>query len=231
MQVLPSRTGEPTAVIAGVALHSRYDPVREAQRFVESGLPVEPPSVVLLLGGDLGHLPRALGARLPGARALGLFYDRELYERSLLRPAESWHPGMGEPPGDWLRRRLSELDLDGLALLEWPPASRIWPEQARRVRGEAEQVLRELRGTLVTTRGAGSRWIRNSVLNFRFTPRLLDRSGLGAPLRRSCWPSRGPPWSAPGAGCAGSGSASGSGPCPPPPSFCGRRGWTRTWSS
>ncbi len=180
MEILSSRTGEPTAVIGGIALHSRYDPVLEAERFVGSGLPADPPAVVLLLGGDLGHLPRALRRRLPAARVLGLYYDRELRERSLECPEPCWDPGLPETPEAWLRRHLCELDLEGLALLEWPAAARIWPEAARRVRRAVEQVLRELRGSLVTTRAAGRRWLRNSLLNFRFTPFLAPPPAVEA---------------------------------------------------
>ncbi len=206
MEITPSRTGEPTALIAGVALHSRYDPLREAERFLQSSLPPDPPSVVLLLGAGLGYLTRCIRRRFPAARVIAFYYDREIYERGAgresgggresgaggesggrpdpARPDLGWHPGLPEAADAWLRRRLGELDLEGLRLVEWPPSSRIYPSTARAVRRAVEQVLRELRGSLVTTRAAGRRWIRNSFLNFCHTPALLQEEELrdGRPI-------------------------------------------------
>jgi hypothetical protein len=177
MEIIPARSGACTAIIAGIALHSRYDPLREAERFVQTSLQGEIPSAIVLLGAGLGYLVDSLRRRFPSARLLALYYDARIHEKSLNRAELAWHPGMPEDPEAWLRRMLCELDLEGLRVLEWPPSSRIFPDLARRARRAVEQVARELRGSMVTTQAAGRRWMRNSLLNFLNTRSLIRPAG------------------------------------------------------
>ena len=97
LEILASRSGQPTARLRGVYLHSPYDPGAEALRFVQDRLKGQNPAVVLLLGAELGHARAALRRLHPQAALLAVFYDAQLQERSLDRPGpnESWRPGQG----------------------------------------------------------------------------------------------------------------------------------------
>ncbi|MBN1836776.1 MAG: DUF115 domain-containing protein [Spirochaetales bacterium] len=200
LQLVASSAGPPTAAVRGSYLHSRYDPAREAERFVDRALGRHRPSVVVLLGAGLGYLIQALRQRAPGARVLPVFYDHEIYRAALARaaaaraaptresrgagslgpvpvpsaPAESqaWHPERGDSLLDFLRAHVRELDSEGLTVMEWPASARLYPDFSELGNRAVRQLLRELRGSLVTTAALGRRWLRNAFRNFVFLERL-----------------------------------------------------------
>lgn len=204
LELIASRAGPPTAVVRGSYLHSRYDPEREAQRFVTQALGSERPTVVVLLGAGLGYLVEALRRRDPGVRILSVFYDLAVHQAAIAAPdlsgngppassgtllspagragaAETWHPGHPEPLLDFLRARIQELDGEGLSVIEWPVSARLYPQLSREGNRAVRQLLRELRGSLVTTAALGRRWIANAVRNFVFLDRLVPHAPPAGP--------------------------------------------------
>lgn len=178
VEVFTSRSGVPSIRVGGVAIHSPYDPVREAQRFMDTALAAERPSTVVVLGEGLGYLSGCVSRRHPGVRVLRVCYSHELFRRSETFLSEAWaadapasdlwHPGSDTGVGEFLRERIGELDIEGLRVLEWPPSSRLFPRQSRAANEALQQILRELNGSIVTTMAAGKLWVRNCVSNFLF---------------------------------------------------------------
>jgi hypothetical protein len=177
-----ARSGAASLRVAGSALHSPYDPEREAARFIETALADETPSTVVLLGEGLGYAARVLEERLPGVRILLVFYSQELAGLSRASSHPRWHPGSPQGVADFFRASLAEMDMEGLRALEWQPSAAAWPEQSRAAHEALRQVLQELNGSLVTTVSAGKLWIRNTVSNFVH----LDMPLAGSP----CGPER-----------------------------------------
>jgi len=168
-----------------VALHSPYDPAREAERFAEGALGLEAPSTVVVLGEGLGYLTRWIRGAHPSARVLKVHYSEEISRRSSSvseADADTWHPGLRVSVGEFLASRLGELDLEGLRMIEWPPSARLFPALSRTANEALQQCLRELNGTLVTTISVGRLWLRNCVANFL----SLEEVFRGAP----CSPER-----------------------------------------
>ncbi|HVO37896.1 MAG TPA: 6-hydroxymethylpterin diphosphokinase MptE-like protein [Spirochaetia bacterium] len=164
LEVFASRAGPPSLKIDGRAYHSAFDPVREAERYLETALGAGDASTVVVLGEGLGYISRAVRDRLPAARVISIQYSRDLPAPPAER-ADTWRPG-AEEVSDFLRARLGELDVEGLRVIEWPPGARIFPEESRRVQTSLQQVLRELTGSFVTTVAAGKLWLRNCIANF-----------------------------------------------------------------
>jgi len=165
LEVFASRSGPPSLKINGRAYHSPFDPVREAERFLDTALGRgADASIVVVLGEGLGYLSRALRERSPSARVISLQYSPDL-PLSPASPTDTWDPGRGDV-ADFLRARIGELDVEGLRIVEWPPAAQIFPEESRRIQASLQQVLRELNGSLVTTISAGKLWLRNCLANF-----------------------------------------------------------------
>jgi hypothetical protein len=181
IEAFTARSGAPTLRIDGVAVHSPYDPVREALRFVRESLGAESPSTVIVLGEALGHAGAAVSAVFPGARVLLVSYSPEVARLALPAPVPSWDPSMPGTVAEFLRRHLGELDVEGLRVLEWPPCARLFPEVSRQANAAVRQVVQELNGSFVTSVGAGRRWVRNSVANCLF----LDRPLSGRPCAGS----------------------------------------------
>ncbi len=161
-----TRSGHLTLTDAKASIHSRYDPVREADRFAAKALQNATPSSIVLLGPGLGYVARSLRRCSPGSRIIGIYYDERVYDLAQERPSPSWHPGLASSLESFLRNSLTDLDGVGLKILNWGPCSRLFPERARRVATAVHQHVRELTGNFVTVNTLGKLWIRNSVLNF-----------------------------------------------------------------
>jgi hypothetical protein len=166
IEAFSSRTGAPTVRIDGVALHSPYDPVREADRFVASAIGPEPPSTILVLGEGLGYVSQAAVRLHPRARVLSVSYSGDLPTGAGTGSVASWSPGSTGTIGDFLRARLGELDIEGLRVVEWPPSARIFAALSLTANEAVRQVVQELNGSFAASVGLGRSWIRNSVANF-----------------------------------------------------------------
>jgi len=168
LEIRTTRSGNRTAYIDGTYLHSPYDPDKEAGRFVRQTLKSQHPSIVLLLGAGIGYIYEELTHSYPNARVIALFYDETVRKAFCtdLPQRLFWHPGRSESLLTFLRTQIHELEAEGLVLVEWPPSARIFPIQAMEANQAVHQLLREIRGSLVTTSTLGRRWLRNSLTNF-----------------------------------------------------------------
>jgi hypothetical protein len=176
LEIIPTKTNLSTAVINGQALHSRYDPLKESQRFVDSSLNGEYPSAVIFLGTGLGYTASLIKETFPQAKLICIYYSADICKESKLTSCLYWFPGAEITLLSFLRLNLKELELEGLRILKWMPSERIFPEMAKTATTALQQVLKELRGSLVTTLAMGRRWIQNSFINFLSIERVLTPS-------------------------------------------------------
>jgi hypothetical protein len=183
LEIRTARSGEQTARVEGTYIHSPYDPVKEARRFIRQSLRAQYPSLIILLGAGLGYLYAELRRALPSARIVLVFYHEALPGafRHPLPPGSYWHPGAGQSLLGFLRCQVHELEAEGLLTLEWPPSARIFARRSMKANQAIHQLIREIRGTLVTTSALGRLWLKNSLFNFigidEVFPAAWGRSG------------------------------------------------------
>src|SRR5208337_2054916 len=123
IETFTAKSGALTARVDGIALHSPYDPAREARRFVEAHAGQYVPSAVVVLGEGLGYVSAAVESLYPGARLIRIFYSDEIMATGNARGAgpevhggfgPAWCPGMKAGLNAFLAAALGELDLEGL---------------------------------------------------------------------------------------------------------------------
>lgn len=189
IEVYPSRSGKPTARANGVRLHSAYDPETEASRFVERSLAASVPGTVVVLGESLGYVADAVAARYPGTKILPIYYSGELRPPDRAPDARGWAPEDGVTTAAFLAHALDELDVEGLAVLEWPPSGRAFPELARRAAQELAVVVQRRAASLQTVRHFGRRALRNAAANAVHSSRYVRPAGGGPVLIAASGPS------------------------------------------
>jgi hypothetical protein len=182
LELSSSKSGQPIARIKGIHLHSPYDPQKEARRFLQESIKQANPSTILLLGAGLGYLYRETTESFPNAGVVVVFYHEEVVKSFSPGPPPGmyWHPGQDMSLLQFLRNRIHELEAEGLAVVEWPPSARIFPEVSLRANEALHQLFREIRGTLVTTAALGKRWLRNSLGNFLGIEEVFPPAGGGS---------------------------------------------------
>ena len=177
IEAFAAKSGSRSLRVDGIALHSPYDPVHEARRFVREGLGTDPPATVLVLGEGLGYVGDAVVDLFPGARVIQVHYSAEVSRLSRPPTGPAWAPGEKPDLATFLLSHIGELDVEGLRVIEWPPSARSSPSVSRQANDAVRGVIQQLNGSLVTTIGAGRRWIRNSIANFLAFESVL----VGAP--------------------------------------------------
>jgi hypothetical protein len=182
IELFTARSGAPSLKVDGVAMHSPYDPAREAARFAQQTLGTEKPATVIVLGECMGHVTEAVARLRPGSLLIAAVYSSEIAQASILRGVPVWHPGSSLAFSEFLRRHLGELQIEGLRIVEWPPAARAFPGVSREANEAVRQVVQELNGSFITTVAAGRTWLRNSFANFLYADPVLSGQ-LCAPSR------------------------------------------------
>ena len=177
-----SKSGPPTCAADGLWLHSRYDPEHEALRFAESTLGGASPSHVVLLGPCLDYLSAAVRARLPGARIVVVQYSSFFAENSRGLADQAWHPGLGSSLEAFLDLALDEDAISGVAVLEWEPASRAFPEESLAARTALRESLERLSSSTATVKASGRRWIANACSSFLLIERAWATEPSSIPI-------------------------------------------------
>ncbi|SIQ78350.1 hypothetical protein SAMN05920897_1154 [Alkalispirochaeta americana] len=157
-EYLPTRSGEQTVLVEGRLLHSRYDPRREAQRFIDTVSLEYPRGTAVLIGDGTGIVSRELQKRHPSLRVIGLRPSPEGVSLDGTMPAI--------PLGNLeqaLRNSLHPLEVTTIQVISWPGARTaipLWMEQTEHF---VLAVFRALQAELATTASFGRLWLTNAL--------------------------------------------------------------------
>ena len=174
---VPSRSGQPTVEVDGVAYHSAHDPLREVQRFYSS-LKLEDADVILHFGWGLGYCGETLRERTkPGARIVVFEPDEELFELSRGEPTN--HEVFQDARfqfvvGGQVLQFFDDWDLadfqatDQILWVEWPAALREHATEAESLKTQFKSHLRDRAANLLTHFKNGETYFRNVVGNFEY---------------------------------------------------------------
>jgi hypothetical protein len=186
----PSRSGARGLTVDGLAIHSRFDPAIEADRFVAALGWLCPPSCVILLEPGIDHLARSLGERFPRTKMLVVHYDREIASMADDGNNPVWSPPMdssdaGSAMDDlriFIENELSEEDISGIRLLPWPPAAKAFPKMHTAVLGTILEITRRLAAGIETTAAFGRRWFSNAIDNARTAGSIVGPLETSSPV-------------------------------------------------
>ncbi len=192
-QVVPAKDGAPTLIITDpggkpVAFHSRYAPVSEARKQVESAYSGQ--SHALVFGLGLGYILDQILARMaeaPGQRLVFVIEpDPEVFRLALatrdLRavladPRFVWCVGQtAEEVGDTWSASLDWAAMEQLAIIEHPPTMARFPEFFARLKEKIRFQANRSKGNLVTMMKVGHHFHTNT---FRNVAALATLPGVG----------------------------------------------------
>ena len=184
LELFRAKSGDLTASVPGGLLHSRYDPRREAERYLDRALgygsrseQVPRPATVLLLGTGLGYLASVIRNRLPNCHLIAVSALNALQTEH--RPAIDVHVDLSAgDPAELLSRAMGPADVAGLELLEWEPELRAAPQATEAARTAVRELVVRYNADVATTGFFGRRYIRNAVRTLLFS-KSAHTSGPG----------------------------------------------------
>ncbi|MGO8694239.1 MAG: 6-hydroxymethylpterin diphosphokinase MptE-like protein [Rectinemataceae bacterium] len=177
-----SRGGSPVCRADGLYLHSPYAPEREAERFIESRIGGRSPTAIVLLAPCLDYLSPRLRARFPGAAIIALQPHPFFRGKEMGGHDAAWYPDSSIALANFLERSVDEDALAGLAVLEWPPGARAFPESVARFREALRSVLDRLAGSAATLRTFGRRWFANACRSYLLIERIAIPPFFAGPI-------------------------------------------------
>ena len=171
-----AQSGDITATAADRYIHSRFDPAREASRFVE-GLG-ELPRTVVIIGAGLGYITAAIRERRTDCHIVAIHLSPELAERAVHAADHSWHPGLTARLDQFVAASIHPVETGSVTVINWPAATHAFPEVAARCEQAISPALARLQAAFMTEGSTGRRWIRNAALNYRIAqPVVLVPTG------------------------------------------------------
>lgn len=165
MDLISTRDGVKTLSYNKVYLHSKYSPLKEAEKFVKSNITTK--NTLIILGAGLGYLFKAVKRKNPNVEIISIPYNKELGELSLeLNPEPRIQWDMETPLQDFIKVNININNIKDLQVIEWQPASRAFPEVSSIFGQILIERIRKVNGNLMTTARFGKKWIQNSIKNF-----------------------------------------------------------------
>src|SRR6056297_983496 len=111
-------------------LHSRYDPWREAEKYIQHAQVSFSSATYILLEPGYGYLGQVLLKKNPHAKIVEVHCtsDIETFSVSAVQPEISaWSPDSQISLFAFLSLQIDDLEIGSVEVLEWPPAERIFP--------------------------------------------------------------------------------------------------------
>ncbi len=170
--------------------HSHYNPVREAERFVQTCIGSKKPGIVIVMGPGKNYIQAAIANMLPQTSIYSL-QPSSIFSDTDGKDGSSWNPESPFSLRQFLRAALlNDRAAAGVAILEWEPVMAAFPETSARIRNELTRSLATSASDRATVSYWARKWLRNSLnfslniktsslLNFQESPILLAAAGPG----------------------------------------------------
>jgi hypothetical protein len=195
-RLVPAKNGY-TVYAGDTALHSRYNPRLEAEKYAASLKLEKPYRYFILIEPGLDYLGSLLRRRFPRAAVITLhcsafFADKKL--RPLCGGGEaedplSWDPLCGEGLETFLERTVT-ADARAIRLIEWRPSVNAYGKAYLELAGRTVECVRRISAGSVTVRNFGRRWLKNALRNLAlFLHPVQVRRGTGAVVVCAAGPS------------------------------------------
>ncbi|MDR2798160.1 MAG: DUF115 domain-containing protein [Treponema sp.] len=156
------------------ALHSRYNPQGEAEKYLNSlDLPPGIRFFILIEPGQEYLIP-LLYQKFPAARIIALHVQASNTPRVAQEiPVIRWNPEAGIPLQAFLEQEIPDTLAAAIRIIEWRPALAAYGERYRWLLKETVDFIKRIDANTRTTRTFGRRWFRNFFKNLMLIQRVL----------------------------------------------------------
>lgn len=170
------------ATVRPAVLHSRYDPVKEAIRFIEQqDFPSSPAIIVVTEPGE-SYLAEPLRTRFPGTLLVAVRYQDSCFHDADALWDAVWRPNCGKDLVSFLLNCVPDELLPVTSFLCWKPSDSVWPEAARTVWEGISAMIRTQQSVMYTRSAFGPRWFLNMVKNCALAARPCVAPKTGKPV-------------------------------------------------
>ncbi|MDR2471895.1 MAG: DUF115 domain-containing protein [Treponema sp.] len=187
-RLVPAKKGY-TVYAGETALHSRYDPREEAEKYAASLEAEKNRPYLILIEPGLPYLERALRRSIPEREIISLhcspFFSPDnpaLEAAGLGEERPGWNPARTEGLEDFLEGILSGAEAAEIAVIEWRPALNAYGRAYADLAARTVECIRRITANRATVRNFGRRWVRNALRNLALLEGAVEARGGASPV-------------------------------------------------
>jgi hypothetical protein len=176
-------SGFPTVYVGNQALHSRYNPPAEAEKYINSLHFREGVRFFILLEPGLGYTAAALRKKFPDSVILILHVSDFLAsQHNYSETFPAWSPGSGTTLLRFLEDHIPDTEAASIALVEWRPSQSVFGGAYLRLFAETAEYVKRADANKRTAANFGKRWFRNVFKNLAILKKAPRYRPFAAPL-------------------------------------------------
>ena len=166
-----------------LALHSRYNPSGEAERYLDSLALEKSIGFFILIEPGMGYLSSCLRKKNPDSKIIAL-HAKALPEfiPEENRPDASWFPGAEMSLRKFLEQEIPEIPAQAVKVIEWRPALTIFREAYCFLLSETVEFIKQNDASARTVKQFGQRWFRNFFKNLALLSNLIYPESFTFPI-------------------------------------------------
>jgi hypothetical protein len=170
--------------------HSARDPIREAERALQSAVGADVPSLVIVIGAGLGYLPEVIGRQFPDARVLVIEPEPTFVRQMLSR--HDWRPALTSGRllillgPDYAGSSAAWRMVDGRApvVIEHPVLTRARPAAIEEGRSVVKRILYDARANAEARERFEGPYLVNTLQNVPVLAREANAAALDSRFQR-----------------------------------------------
>ena len=179
-----AKNGSLTCSVEGKFLHSKYNPIKEAENFVENLKIQKNPSYIVLTEPCISYVAKNLKEKFKDSKLAAIRYSHDfdsfnsefdcvIYAADEIR---------AENISTELLRKIGEKTLLNSAFFQWLPAANAFSETNKKIWAEIKSALEYSKATLFTDSYFSKRWFLNSIKNLVFAKNIYQLNRTNLPI-------------------------------------------------
>jgi hypothetical protein len=152
-------------VSSSESVHSRYDPIKEAERFADLHRFSFTPVFIVITEPGKSYLASSFRFRYPETKLVCNRNDDQTFLSSDNLWDFVWRAKNGVPLSSFLFDLLPDEYLPLTVFIAWKPSDRLWPAQAQFVWETLAEMIRIQTSVMYTREHFGKRWLTNMIKN------------------------------------------------------------------
>ncbi|AEF86956.1 conserved hypothetical protein [Treponema primitia ZAS-2] len=196
-RLAPTGSGFPTIFIGDLVLHSRYNPLVEAERYINSLNFRDGVRFFIFLEPGLDYAVHALRKKFPQACILVLHISAFFTRNTIATAATGevcssngvtgsadavWGPDSAETVQQFLENHIPDTEASSVAVVEWRPSQAAFGEAYLRLLADTAEFIKRVDANKRTVAAFGRRWFMNTLKNIRLLKRVPQYPTLSMPL-------------------------------------------------
>ncbi|MDR0688739.1 MAG: DUF115 domain-containing protein [Spirochaetaceae bacterium] len=184
-RLVPTGSGVPTVYAGEQALHSRYNPRGEAEKYIDALNLRENIRFFILIEPGMGYMVPVLRKNNPQARIIALHISDFFITPGTggdQTPDAVWSPGSVVPVQRFLEEQIPDTEARFIGLIEWRPSLAVYGEGYLRLLSEAAEFIKRVDANTRTVKNFGRRWFKNVFKNLTILRRVLEPGPFLSPV-------------------------------------------------